>query len=139
MLNKVVLCGRLTKDPETVSSQSGVIITKFKVAVNRRFKKDETDFINIVTFNKTAEFVQKYFKKGQAILLCGSIQTRTYEKDGENRWVTEVIADEVNFCGSKNDNKSESYSPEETEDVLEQLRGNNAEFMPVGDNDDLPF
>lgn len=134
MLNKVVLCGRLTKDPESTSSQSGVMITKFTVAVNRRFKKDETDFINVVTFNKTAEFVQKYFTKGQAILLCGSIQTRTYEKDGETRYVTEVIADEVNFCGGKNEN-----TKNETIDVLEELRGNSEEFVPVGDNDDLPF
>lgn len=136
-MNKVILCGRLTRDPESISTPSGVLVTKFTVAVNRRFKKEgqpEADFINVVTFSHTAEFVQKYFIKGQAILLCGSIQTRKYEKDGENRWVTEVIADEVNFCGSKSENAKSKPN-----DVLNDLRAMSNEFMPLDDDDTLPF
>lgn len=140
-MNKVILMGRLTREPESTSTPSGVLVTRFTVAVNRRFKKEgqpEADFINVVTFSHTAEFVQKYFTKGQAIILCGSLQTRIYEKDGENRWVTEVIADEVNFCGSKSDNKNVSYSPEGTVDALEQLRGSDG-FMPVDNSEEIPL
>ena len=129
MLNKCILVGRITKDPESATTTSGVIVTKFTIAVNRRFNREETDFINIVTFSKTAEFVKKYFTKGQAIIVSGAIQSRTYEKDGEKRYVTEVVADEVNFCGSKNESSKQEDS---TFDVGEG-------FMPIDADDDLPF
>ena len=133
-MNKVILFGRLTKDPETTVTPSGVSVTRFTLAVNRRFKKDETDFINIVTFNKTAEFVQKYFVKGQAALIYGSIQTRNYEKDGQKFYVTEVIAEEVNFGGAKKDDNTVSGS-----DALDELRKSGNDFISINADDNCPF
>ena len=139
MFNKCILVGRLTKDPESKSTPSGVLVTRFTLAVDRRFQKQgeekQTDFINFVSFSHTAEFVEKYFKKGQAMLVCGSIQTRKYDKDGEKRYVTEVIAEEVNFYGSKNENVA---AKTESADPLDELR-TNPEFVTIEDNDDLPF
>jgi single-strand DNA-binding protein len=101
-LNLCVLIGRITKSPELVYSPSGVAICKFTLAVNREFKSDETDFIPIVCFKKTAENVANYLDKGSMVCVKGSIQVRTYEtKDGQRRWVTEVIAENVRFLDKK--------------------------------------
>ena len=129
-MNKVILMGRLTKDPETRYTQTtNTQVTSFTLAVNRRFSKEkETDFINIVTWNKTAEFCSKYFKKGQQVGVIGRMQTRNYEdKDGKKVYVTEVIAEEVYFADSKKE--EENYVP------------NDEQPIPVSDlnNDDLPF
>ena len=99
-MNKVILIGNLTKDPELTTTNNGIEVCKFTVAVQRKFKnKDgeyEADFINCVAWRKTAEFVNQYFSKGKKIACVGSIQTRTYEaQDGGTRYVTEVVADEV--------------------------------------------
>lgn len=143
MLNKLMLHGRLTKEPESSSTPSGVLVTKFSIAVDRRFKKEgqpEADFINCVSFNHTAEFVQKYFRKGQEILVSGSIQTRNYEKEGKKVWVTEAIVDEADFCGPKRDDVI-SIAPEDASDVLEQLRGkwDKEDLMPVDNDDTMPW
>ena len=134
MFNKAILMGRLTKDPEQTTSPSGVIITRFTLAVDRRYQKQgeekQTDFINIVSFRNTAEFVKKYFTKGQMALVSGSIQSRSFEKDGEKRWVTEIVAEAVNFCGSKNNS---------TNDVLNELRGMSDGFMPMDNSGECPF
>lgn len=141
MFNKAILVGRLTKDPETKSTTSGALVTRFTIAIDRRFQKQgeekKTDFINIVAFNKTAEFVAKYFEKGQAILVSGSIQTRTWDgQDGEKRYATEVFAEEVDFYGSKNNS---SVAPKkESADPLDALINSDSEFVKI-DNDDLPF
>ena len=99
MFNLVVLTGRLTSDPELKTTQSNVSVTSFCIAVQRRYKSGEepiTDFINIVAWRNTAEFVAKYFKKGNMIGIEGSIQTRKYtDKDGNNRVVFEVLASNV--------------------------------------------
>jgi single-strand DNA-binding protein len=106
-MNKVILLGRLTKDPEIRYSQSAepVCISRFTLAVDRRFKKEgepDADFITCVAFRRTAEFMERNIKKGMLISLCGSITVRTFDdKDGQRRWVTEVHADEVNFAESK--------------------------------------
>lgn len=130
-MNKVILMGRLTKDPDTRYTQTtNTQVTRFSLAVNRRFSKEkETDFINIVTWNKTAEFCSKYFKKGQQVGVIGRIQTRNYEdKDGKKVYVTEVIAEEVYFADSKKDASEENYVP------------NDEQPIPVSDlDDDLPF
>ena len=127
MLNKAVLCGRLVKDPELAMTPSGTPITKFTLAINRKSKKDETDFLNIITFNKTAEFVGKYFTKGQMAIVVGSIQTRSWEgTDGQKRYATEIVADEVNFCGPKNEETQQFSKPK-------------ADFVPVEVSGDLPF
>ena len=102
MLNVVVLSGRLTVDPELKTTPNGISVCSFSIAVERRFKSGEerqSDFINIVTWRSSAEFVSKYFKKGQMIAIRGSIQTRKYQdKDGNNRNAFEVVADDVQFA-----------------------------------------
>lgn len=103
-MNKVILKGNLTKDIELQTTNNGTSVTKFTVAVQRRFAnadgERETDFINCVAWRNTAEFLGKYFSKGKQIIVCGAIQTRTYEADdGTKRYITEVLVDEVDFCG----------------------------------------
>ena len=101
-LNKVILIGHLTADPELKTTQSGNSVCSFKIGVTRRYTSSdhpESDFISIVAWRKTAEFISKYFRKGQAICVCGSIQTRSYDdKDGKKVYVTEVVADEASFA-----------------------------------------
>ena len=105
-MNKVVLLGRLTKDPEVRYTQTNnIMVASFSLAVNRRFAKEgeqQADFINIVAWNKTAEFVSKYFRKGQQVGVIGRMQTRNYDDDkGVKHYITEVIAEEVYFADSK--------------------------------------
>lgn len=105
-LNKVILAGRLTKDSELRTTPSGTPVTQFDIAVNRRGAKDgqqpQTDFITVVAWRQTAEFITRYFKKGNAICVVGSIQTRSYtDKNNQKRTATEVVADEAYFVESK--------------------------------------
>lgn len=105
-LNKVILAGRLTKDSELRTTTSGTPVTQFDIAVNRRGTKDgqqpQADFITIVAWRQTAEFITRYFKKGNAICVVGSIQTRSYtDKNNQKRTATEVVADEAYFVESK--------------------------------------
>lgn len=116
-MNKAIIIGNLVKDPELRTTQSNLSVCSFTVAVNRRFKNKEggydTDYINIVAWRQTAEFVAKYFSKGSKIALVGSIQTRSWEDEqGQRRYATEVVTDEVYFADSKRqaDNQSE-YMP----------------------------
>ena len=137
MFNLVVLTGRLTADPELKTTQSGISVTSFSIAVDRRYRSGEdrqTDFINIVAWRQTAEFVTKYFKKGSLIGIEGSIQTRKYQdKDGNNRTVFEVVANNVQFVESKRDSAPSS----------EPASFSNAgvdDFAEIGDVDaELPF
>lgn len=106
MLNCAVIMGRLTATPELRTTQSGLSVTSFTVAVDRSYVKPneerQTDFINVVCWRQTAEFVTKYFRKGSMIAVQGSIQTRNYEdKDGAKRTAVEIVADNVSFCGKK--------------------------------------
>ena len=135
--NKVILIGNLTTDPELKQSTSGVSVCSFNIAVNRKYNKDEVDFISIVTWRQQAEFVSKYFKKGQAILVCGQIQTRSYtDKQNNKRTAVEVVADEVSFVGSKESSteaKNEAYVPS-------AYTTNSQNFEEIASNDaDLPF
>ena len=140
MINKAIIGGRLTHDPEETATATGTTVARFSVAIPRRYNRDETDFLNVVAFGKTAEFVNKYFSKGSSIIVVGSIQSRSYEKDGQKRYVTEIIADEVSFAGSKKESasgeSSESNSGEDAISALEELRNG---FSKVEDDDDLPF
>lgn len=104
-MNKTILMGRLVNDPEVRYTQTtNKMVVTFRLAVNRRMQEG-TDFFNIVAWNKTGEFVSKYFKKGQQILVMGRLQNREYEtKDNQKRYVTEVIAEEVYFADSKKEN-----------------------------------
>lgn len=100
-LNKVFLIGNFTADPELKQSQGGISVTSFTLGVSRR--GEGTDFINVVAWRQTAELICKYFKKGSPICVCGSIQTRQYEKDGQKRTAFEVVANEITFIGGKKD------------------------------------
>ena len=113
MLNICALMGRLVADPELRTTQSGISVTSFRIAVDRNMTDSsgsrQTDFIDIVAWRGTAEFVCKYFTKGQMIAVNGSIQTRSYEdKQGNKRTAVEVVAENVNFCGSKNEGSAHS-------------------------------
>lgn len=120
MLNDVQLMGRLTRDPDLRYTPQGTAVVNFTLAVERKTRKDaekKADFIDIVAWRGTAEFVAKYFVKGQLVVVRGSIQTRTYEKDGINRKVTEVNAEEVFFAEKKREGQPEGNLPEGFEEV----------------------
>lgn len=102
MFNKVILMGRICADPELKTTQSGLSVTSFRLAVDRRGKEKATDFIDVVAWRERAEFVCKYFTKGKPMLVCGSLQVREWEdKQGNKRRTVEVVADEVSFTGDK--------------------------------------
>ena len=133
-MNKVVLVGRLTKDPELKFAQgTGTAVATFTVAVNRRFKREgqpDADFIPIVVFGKTAEATATYMRKGKLLSVSGSIQTRNYEgKDGNRRYVTEVIADEVDFL---------EWSSSKAGDKTETKETNIEDLKEIEDGD-IPF
>lgn len=106
-MNKVIITGRLTKDIEVKTTSNDKEYCSFTIAVDRRFKdadgNRQADFISCTAWNKTAEFLGKYFHKGSRIGICGSIQTRSYEKDGQKVFVTEVLVEETEFLDSKTD------------------------------------
>ena len=154
MLNNVVLMGRLTADPELRHTSNGVAVTSFTLAVNRSYAKAGTervtDFIDIVAWRNTAEFVTKYFIKGQLVAVEGSIQTRTYQdKDGNNRKAFEVVANNVHFAEPKRDGVSrenldgsaasgEAYQrPRDVAPSFEN--GSDDDFKEIPTDDDLPF
>nr|DAK87171.1 MAG TPA: Single strand binding protein [Caudoviricetes sp.] len=119
-MNKFIGLGRLTKDPELRSTHSGLKITSFTLAINRNFKNKEgnydADFLNCQAFDKRAEFIEKYFKKGNMMAITARAQTRNYDdSDGKKRFVTEFIVEEVYFAGSnekKNDTSVEVEVPQ---------------------------
>lgn len=125
--NKVILIGNLTADPELKQTTNGTSVCSFSIAVNRRYTRADqgqqsVDFINVVSWRQTAEFVSRYFKKGSPILVCGQLQTRTWtDNQGQKRYATDVVADEVTFTASANQTGSvapgmtdapATYSPE---------------------------
>lgn len=133
MLNRVILIGRLTADAELKKTQNDISVTSFTVAVNRPYvkgKEQEADFIDVVVWRKTAEFVCNYFEKGKPIMVEGKLQVRNYTaKDGTKRKVTEVVADNVSFVeGSKGKSESKEESQGQSND----------DFTEV-DTQDLPF
>lgn len=140
MFNLVVLTGRLTADPELKTTQSGISVTSFSIAVDRRYRAGEekqTDFINIVAWRQSAEFVAKYFKKGSLIGIEGSIQTRKYtDKNGNSRTAFEVVANNVQFVESKRDSAAPGAEPPAS---FSNAGAN--DFADLGDvsDDDLPF
>lgn len=143
-MNKAIIVGNLTKDPEMRTTPNGVSVTSFTVAVNRRYKsqdgQQQTDFINCVAWRSTAEFVAKYFTKGSRIGVVGTIQTRTYnDQNGNKRYVTEVVADEVEFAGSKTQNQDMQKPTEQESRTADELFAEDlADFQPLDDSE-LPF
>lgn len=137
-LNYTALQGRLTKDPEVkMTQQSGTPVCQITIAVNRDYKNQEgnteADFITCVAWKNTAEFIGKYFRKGQEIIIEGQLQVRSYtDKDGAKRYVTEVKVDRARFCGAKKDNETESeYKPSYADTA--------PKFEEISNDDDLPF
>ena len=140
-MNSVVLIGRLTKDPELRTTASNISVCSFTVAVDRRFKSEgqpTADFINVIAWRQTAEFVSKYFRKGSRIAVVGSIQTRQWEdKEGQRRYATEVIADNVEFCERKSDNPQ--YEGKEAGYNDGDNAANGGGFYSLDDEGDIPF
>lgn len=144
-MNVVVLMGRLTDNPELKHTQSNIAVTSFTLAVNRDYnQKDGTriaDFINVVAWRQTAEFVTKYFTKGQLVAVEGSIQTRRYQdKDGNNRTAFEVVASNVHFAEPKRDGGNGGYSPRvENVETASVNNSDVGDFTDISGEDDLPF
>ena len=140
MLNCAVLMGRICQDIELKTTASGVSVTSFNIAVDRSYQKQgeekQTDFLTVVCWRNTADFVSRYFKKGSMIAVQGSIQTRSYEdKEGNKRTAVEVVADNVSFCGSKSENTQQETSYTPTFQNASQ-----GDFVSIDDDDtSLPF
>lgn len=150
MLNIAVLMGRLVADPELRHTPSDVAVTSFTLAVDRSYVKAgaerQADFIDVVAWRSTAEFVCKYFRKGQLIAVQGSIQTRSYtDSQGNKRKAFEIVADNVHFAESKRDSSGQSggnynYSrPDPIEPAPAYTSGNTGDFEEIPTDDDLPF
>ena len=134
MINKVILMGRLTRDPEMRHTNSGTPVTTFSIAINSGYGENQrTDFVNCLAWNKTAEFVKKYFAKGKMIVIAdGRISTRSWEtQDGKRAYATEVIANEVSFGETKSSQQTVTQPPMQDDDD---------DFTPLDEeDDDLPF
>ena len=137
-MNKVIIIGRLTRDPEIkyTTGENATATARFSLAVNRRFKNKEgnydADFINCVAFGKTAEFIEKYFTKGMAIGITGRIQTGSYtNKEGQKVYTTDVVVEETEFVESKNKGTSDN--------VPNNNANSNSDFEEVVSEDEMPF
>ena len=159
MLNVVAIQGRLVADPELRTTPQGTSVCQFRIACERSFARQgeqrQADFINIVAWRSTAEFVCKYFSKGSMILVEGRIQTRQYQdKNGNSRTTTEVLASQVSFCGGKAAEKPavQSFDQQTASHMREAKAAQNApkpapdysqgsadDFAEISDVDDLPF
>lgn len=155
MLNKAILMGRLTRDPELRHTQSNIAVATFPIAVERDYRRNdsgqrEVDFIDIVTWRNTAEFVSKWFRKGQQVVISGRIQTRTWQdRDGNNRRTVEVVADDCYFADSKRDNVTSA--PMEAPAPMDEhiFASAQSDFSPaainsdfeelIGEDTELPF
>lgn len=128
MLNKICLMGRLTADPELKKTSNGTSVVSFTLAVNRTFNREETDWVDIVAWQRTAEFICDYFSKGQMMALEGRLQTRTWQdKQGGNHKTTEVIAEQVFFAESKKEERRNTPVPQEVQ------------FEDYDEDGELPF
>ena len=159
MYNKAIVMGRLTADPELRQTPSGVAVTSFSIAVNRAFTnrqtgERQTDFLDIVAWRQTAEFVCRYFSKGRPILIEGVIQTRTYvDKSGQNRRAWEIVADSAHFADSRPQDGSgapmpassqpypapQQYSSAPQAQAPAYQSGSVDDFAEIDDDGDLPF
>ena len=140
-MNVVCLMGRLTADPELRQTPNGTSVCSFSVAVNRAFSgangERQADFINCVAWRQTAEFISRYFRKGSAICICGSLQTRSWtDTNGSKRYATEVVADEINFVERKSDSpRNDDYqAPAFGGQMMDAPK-----FEEIAGDDDLPF
>lgn len=147
--NKVILGGRITADPELKQTQNGTPVCSFSIAVNRRTARSkdgeqaqqQTDFINVVAWRQQAEFISRYFRRGSSICITGSLQVRQWnDNQGQKRYSTEVIADEIHFVDSKGEGSSnQSYAPESYAPTFASQEDNAPKFEEMSNDDDLPF
>ena len=140
--NKVILIGNLTADPELKQTQNGISVTSFSIAVSRRFSSKSTenaqqaDFINVVAWRNTAEFITKYFQKGKSILIVGSLQSRSWtDQNGQKRYVTEVVAEEAQFVEKKGDGAAMAGATPAPYGASPK----DVAFEEMSTDDDLPF
>ena len=149
-MNKVILMGRLTRDPEVRYTQtSNTLVASFSLAVNRRFVRQgeerQADFFNVVAWGKTGEFCSKYFKKGQQVGVIGRLQTRTWDDDKGRHYITEVVAEETYFADSRRDGESSSAAFDEAfgstmpGGMDTSVDAGAASDFEVSSTDDLPF
>ncbi len=147
MVNCAVIMGRLVADPELRTTGNGTSVTSFAVAVDRRFARSgedrQTDFIDVIAWRQTADFVCKYFRKGSMIAIQGYIQTRTYEdKNGNKRKAVELVADNVSFCGSKAESGTGSFNRDDSfmnaQPAPSYSTADAGDFKEIPE-DDLPF
>ena len=139
MLNKIVLMGRLTADPELKRTNSGTAVTSFTIAVDRDFKsrngEKETDFVNCVAWRSTAEFISKHFHKGSMAVVAGSLQSHQYEKNGDKRTAWEVLVESIYFAESR-----KTDSNQQNENFASLNSKVNQEFAPISEEDgELPY
>ena len=154
-LNKVVLAGHLTATPELRQTPNGVSVTSFSIAINRRFSKNaegaqnqnNVDFINLVAWRNQADFITRYFKKGSAICVTGSLQTRNWtDQQGAKRYSTEVVADEISFVDAKGEGPAagqggfgSAYTPDNYAPSYSSQQEAAPKFEEMSNDDDLPF
>ena len=144
--NKVILVGNLVADPELKTTTTGVSVTRFRIAVNRKFTRQgeqpQTDFFDIVCWRQTAEFVTRFFTKGRSILVCGQLQTRTWtDQNDVKRYSTEIVADEVSFVDRKSDGAGGAYSQPSSQNAQPTYSTPSADsgFEDLSADDELPF
>ena len=134
-INKVILGGRLTSDAELKTTPNGIFVTSFTLAVDRRLADKKTDFITVIAWRQTAEFITKYFRKGSALCIVGNIQTRTWTaQDGSKRYATEVIAEEAYFV----ENNKSGTEPVQTVVETKEAQKDAPKYVDITD-DELPF
>ena len=146
--NKIIIAGRLTADPELRTTPSGRTVTSFSVAVNRRFSRNTegqegqptADFFNVVAWAERAELVSKYFKKGSSICITGRLQNRSWtDQQGNKRYATDIVADEINFVDAKGENPASGSSENYSAPSFSNDGGNSPDFEVMSGDQDLPF
>ena len=140
MLNHSVLQGRIGQDLELKTTANGTEVISFKLAVQRNYNKELTDWIPIVAWKGTATVIAKHFQKGDMICIEGNIQTRDYEdKDGKKVYITEVVAERIHFISDRRKDNTDTADQKKSDDIFDNPIFANGGFMPIGDADDLPF
>ena len=145
-LNKVILAGRLVADPELKQTPSGIAVASLRIAVNRRFQsrdsqqQPDTDFFNVTAWRNTAEFIAKYFRKGSAICICGSIQNRSWtDQQGVKHYMTDIVADEANFVESRSAQDNMGNNDTYAAPTYSSPAAAASKFEEIKTDDDLPF
>ena len=143
--NKVILGGRLTADPELRQNPSGIAVTSFSIAVNRRYSKNaseqQTDFFNVVAWRQNAEFISRHFRKGSSICIVGTIQNRSWtDPQGQKRYATDIVVDEAHFVDSKGEGPAMGgYTPDSYQTPGFASDAGAPRFEEMSNDDDLPF